>query len=104
MKRLQHLQNCQRKWSDWTFDDGKFRNSRSLPISNHLHDDVGSLRSALEVYTVDPSDATIEDVKTALADTFLNFLDCAAHVGFSVESLYIMSRDRFNQIKDLKHE
>ena len=102
MRRIQYLQDNQRKWSDNTFADGKFSNSRSLPISKHLTRESRELTEALEKYINDPSDETLSAVRDELADVSLLLLDCSAHVGFSVQSLFLMSLDKFEVNKKRK--
>lgn len=87
MIELQHLMNETGTWSDKTFGDGKFSQSRSISISYHLQKEAKELTEALEKYFSDPSDANTDAALEEFADVILLLLDSAGHFGMSARQM-----------------
>lgn len=101
-KQLQDLQDRQRDWSDKTFTKGKFTYERAIPISYHLQKEARELTDAVEKFITNPGDKTAIDARGEIAGVLLLLLDCAAHIGMSVDSmvLYAEAKRKVEDITD----
>ena len=88
-KQLQDLMDRQKDWSDKTFAGGKFTYARAVPISYHLQKETRELTDAVEKFIRNPGDKMAIDARGEIADVLLLLLDCAAHIGMSVDSMMV---------------
>ena len=88
-KQLQDLMDRQRDWSDKTFAKGKFTYERAIPISYHLQKEARELTDAVEKFISNPEFKSATNVREGVADVLLLLLDCAAHLGMSVDSMLL---------------
>lgn len=87
LERLQSFMNDTTRWSDETFDNGKFNRGRSIPISHHLKKEVKELTESLESYFQNGSVESFEKAKYELADCMILICDCATHFGCNADEL-----------------
>lgn len=84
---FQELADAQGKWSDKTFGKGRFKEMRSIDISEHLQDESKELTEALVNYFDDKSMENKKKLEMEVADNFLLLIDVCNKVKISTDHL-----------------
>ena len=91
---LQKLLDDTAKWSQDTFNKGKFCPSRTLSMGHHLAQEVDELLDAVEHQHKAPSKHANQRMRNEFADCFMLLFNCATNEGFNIANIYDVVKEK----------